>query len=75
VTAYQEQRYSIALLDEDGSVLQELAREDRLDVARTLYELMQAQFVGDYVVLRDRDRIIAKGKCFEGGGSLTDPPD
>ncbi len=75
MVAYQELQYSITLLDEDGEVQQELAREDRLDVARKLYELMQAGFPGQYVVLRDGDRIIAKGRHFEGTGWVEDQTD
>ena len=52
MSEYNSQRYSVALLD-DGSenVEQVLAREDRSDVARALFELMRAQYPDRVIVL------------------------
>jgi hypothetical protein len=57
---YTDQRYSVELLAEDSDdVEQVLAREDRLDVARTLFELMQAQFPRRVIMLRDGSSVVA----------------
>ena len=56
---YHDQRYSIELLcDRGGDVEQVLAREDRADLARGLYELMQAQYPGRVIVLRVGETVL-----------------
>jgi hypothetical protein len=51
---YDEQLYSVELLCASGSdqVEHELAREDRSEVARLLYELMKARYPDRVIVLR-----------------------
>jgi hypothetical protein len=59
---YNYQRYSVERLARDGNgVEQVLAREEYIDVARTLYWLMRGQYPGRVIVLRDRERIIDHG--------------
>jgi len=56
---YEQQTYAVELLSECGEgVEQVLAREDRADVARMLYEVMQGQFSGRAIVLRVGDAIL-----------------
>jgi hypothetical protein len=59
VIDYHAQRYAVELLSEDADhVEQVLAREDRADVARGLYELMQFQFPGRVIVLRVGETVL-----------------
>jgi len=61
VSEYDDQPYAVELLSDVGEeVEQVLAREDRADVARTLYELMQAQHPGRVIVLRAGDIVLAR---------------
>ncbi len=60
---YRRGRYSIELFREAGEsagIEMELARETRLDVARTLFDLMCAQFAGRLVILCDGGRILQR---------------
>jgi hypothetical protein len=41
-------------------VEQVLAQEDRVEIARMLYELMQAQFPGRVIVLRNGERLVVR---------------
>ena len=61
IRGYDDQRYSIELLSEDGeSVAAVLAREDRAEIAWTLYELMQAQYPDRAIVLREGKRMLVR---------------
>ena len=53
--AYDASRYSIRLMQDDGSE-EVIARDDRAEVARVLFELMRTQHPSRVVVLRDGDR-------------------
>jgi hypothetical protein len=56
-------KYTIDLYYDDGDgggVEQELAREDRLDVARALHELMCAQYPGRQVLLRQGAQVLRR---------------
>jgi hypothetical protein len=56
---YEQQLYAVELLSESGEgVEQVLAREDRADVARMLYEVMQGQFPDRVIVLRVGDTVL-----------------
>ena len=56
---YENQPYSVELLrDGSAQVEYELAREDRSEVARMLYALMQARFPGRVVVPRVGDIVL-----------------
>lgn len=59
VVEYHVQRYAVELLYEGSTeVEQVLAREDRAEVARGLYELLQFQFPGRVIVLRVGDTVL-----------------
>ncbi|MGC2527607.1 MAG: hypothetical protein WA639_07655 [Candidatus Acidiferrum sp.] len=58
----QKGTYSIVLFreGEDAGQEMELARESRLDVARTLYEVMCAQYPGRLVMLCNEAQILRR---------------
>jgi hypothetical protein len=59
-------KYTIDLYYDDadgGGFEPELAREDRLDVARALHELMCPQYPGRQVLLRQGAQVLRRGKC------------
>ena len=59
MVAYNDLPYVVELWDEHGrGAAQVVAREDRADVARFLYELMQAQFPDHIIVLRVGDTVL-----------------
>ena len=61
IRGYDDQRYSVELLSEDNeSVAAVLAREDRAEIARTLYELMLAQYLDRVIVLREGKRMLVR---------------
>jgi len=58
-----EGKYSIELFHEDGEdacIEAVVARDDRLHVARTLYEMVIEQYPGRLVMLCDRARVLAR---------------
>jgi transcriptional regulator with XRE-family HTH domain len=57
MVAYNDQRYSVEFLANGGPELT-YVREDRFEIAHTLYQLMRKQFPDRTVVLRDRGRIV-----------------
>jgi hypothetical protein len=57
---YEDQRFSIELLDDDVSGGQVLAREERIDVAYALYRLMEQRYPGNVIVLLDGERVLER---------------
>jgi hypothetical protein len=60
---HQRGRYSIELFREGGEgegIETELARENRLDVAHTLYELMCTQHPGRLVMLCNKAQVVRR---------------
>ena len=57
---YEDQRFSIELLDDEDSTEQVLAREDRIDVAYALYRLMAERYTGSVILLLDGERVLER---------------
>ena len=63
-----EGNYAVVLFNEggeSGGIEMELARETRLDVADTLYEIMCWQFPGRLVMLYDKEQIVRRSDRLE----------
>jgi hypothetical protein len=53
-------KYSIELFSGLGGLERELARKDKLDIARSLYKLMVAEYPRRLIMLCDGGRVLAR---------------